>query len=291
MASNRVYFYNVVFKQAFTNKTMLRNCFIIALLVGFAPSLWAQTEHTALLEGSQAYQAGNFKTAIDYFQKALDKNTSLKGHYNLGNALYKNKEYETAIQHFQRAAEQTEDSQQKSKALYNLGNSYLAQAQGQEKPNKESKEQLESAIGAYKSALRNNPKDFEAKNNLATAYKLLRQQQPPPPQKDQQNQDQQDQKDQQEQNKDQKENPSENSDQSQEQQEGKEEQQPPQNPNEEKPIDNTNEPQPKNATPQEMSKAEAKRLLEVVAEGDKDVQERLMQRQQQQQPRKGDKTW
>jgi hypothetical protein len=42
--------------------------------------------------------------------------------------------------------------------------------------------------------------------------------------------------------------------------------------------------------PKEMSKEEAKRLLQVIAEDDKDIQERLLQRQQRR-PQKGDKTW
>lgn len=265
-----------------------KNCIVVLLLIISTQWTWAQTEHSALLEGSQAYQDGNFNTAINHFQAAIDKNEeSLKGHYNLGNALFRNKQYDAAIPHFQTAAEQAENDQYKAQAFYNLGNSYLAQAQAQKSPNKERQTQLEAAIGAYKSALRNNPKDFEAKNNLATAYKLLRQQQPPQNQQNQQQQDQQDQQDNQD-NQDNKENNSSDNNQQNQQQEQDQNQQ---NSQEEQPIDNTNEPQPSNRTPEEMSKAEAKRLLQVVAEDDKDVQERLMQRQQQRVPKKGDKTW
>lgn len=262
--------------------------FSIILLLLLAQYVGAQTEHSALLEGNQAYQDGNFRTAITHFQQAIDKNKeSLKGHYNLGNALYKNKQYESAITHFQQAAEQADNDQHKAQALYNLGNSYLAQAQAEKTPNKKSKTQLEAAIGAYKSALRNNPRDFEAKNNLATAYKLLRQQQPPQNKQNQQNK-QDNQKNQQDNQQD---RSSENEDQQkQQQQQGQEEEQKPPNQKQEQPIDNTNEPQPRDAKPQELSKAEAKRLLQVVAEDDKDVQERLMQRQQKT-PQKGDKSW
>lgn len=266
---------------------MFSKTFIVVVVMIIAQWSWAQTEHSALLEGSQAYQDGNFNTAINHFQTAIDKNeASLKGHYNLGNALFKNKQYEAAISHFQQAAEQANNNQYKAQAFYNLGNSYLAQAQAQKAPNKERQTQLEAAIGAYKSALRNNPKDFEAKNNLATAYKLLRQQQPPPKQ---QNQNQQNQQNNPENQENQDNNSSDNNQQNQQQEQEQEQNQ--QNSQEEQPIDNTNEPQPSNRTPEEMSKAEAKRLLQVVAEDDKDVQERLMQRQQQKVPKKGNKTW
>ncbi|MGH1338496.1 MAG: tetratricopeptide repeat protein [Aureispira sp.] len=269
---------------------MSSKTFIVVFFVLTTTSqLWAQTEHSALLEGSQAYQGGNFQTAISHFQQAVDKNEeSLKGHYNLGNSFYKDKQYEAAVSHFQRASEQASNNQQKAQALYNLGNSYLAQAQAQEAPNKDSKTQLESAIEAYKSALRNNPKDFEAKNNLATAYKLLRQQQPP--QKEQQDQKKQQSDQDQQQDQEDKEQDSSDKKNQKKQQGDQQDQQNPQEAPKEQPIDNTNEQKPSAASPKEMSKAEAKRLLQVVAEDDKDVQERLMQRQQQP-PRKGDKTW
>ncbi len=274
-----------------SNKAIYKKQFIVVLFLGIAGTLLAQTEHSVLLEGNRAYQDGNFSTAIDYFQKALDKNeTSLKGHYNLGNALYKDKQYAAASSHYQQAATQAPDKTSKANALYNLGNSYLAQAQAAEVPGKESQEQLKSAIDAYKDALRNNPQDFEAKNNLASAYKLLRQQQPPKNQQDQQNKEQQDQQDQSDQN-DQQDQDSEQGDQQKDKQEGEEEKQPPsQDPNEEQPIDNTNEDEPRPATPEEISRAEAKRLLQVIEEADKEVQERLMQRQQRR-PQKGEKTW
>ena len=268
--------------------SMYTKIFTLLLFIGMSAVLHAQTEHSALLQGNQAYQDGNFRSAISLFQQAITKNeNSLKGHYNLGNALYKNGQYATATEHFQQAVEQAEGKQQKANALYNLGNSYLAQAQAQQAPSKEGKTQLEAAISAYKAALRNNPNDFEAKNNLATAYKLLRKQQPPQNQQ-QQNQQQQNNQNNQEDNQ---ENSSDKNNSQNQEQEGNEEQQNPPNPQQqEQPIDNTNEPQSKDMTPKEMSKEEAKRLLQVIAEDDKDIQERLMQRQQRT-PRKGDKTW
>lgn len=288
MANNSVCFNGYFANRFFTSyDSMQTKIFTLLLFIGVGAVLQAQTEHAALLKGNQAYQDGNFLSAIGLFEQAIEKNeNSLKGHYNLGNALYKNQQYAAAVEHFQEAVEQAEGEQQKASALYNLGNSYLAQAQAQQAPSKESKIQLESAISAYKAALRNNPRDFEAKNNLATAYKLLRKQQPPQNQQ-QQNQQQQNQEENQEDNQ---ENSSDNNKAQNQEQEGDQEDQNPPNPQQEQPIDNTNEPQPKDMNPKEMSKEEAKRLLQVVAEDDKDIQERLMQRQQRR-PRKSDKAW
>jgi tetratricopeptide (TPR) repeat protein len=289
MANNNVCFDGYFANRFFTSYySMHTKIFSLLLLIGISAVLHAQTEHTALLQGNQAYQDGNFRSAISLFQQAITKNeNSLKGHYNLGNALYKNKQYAAAVEHFQEAVEQAESDQQKANALYNLGNSYLAQAQAQQAPSKESKTQLESAISAYKAALRNNPKDFEAKNNLATAYKLLRKQQPP---QEQQQQNQQNQQQNQEENQEENQDSENNNSQNQEQEGNQEQQNPPNPQQQEQPIDNTNDPQPKDMNPKEMSKEEAKRLLQVIAEDDKDIQERLLQRQQRR-PQKGDKTW
>jgi tetratricopeptide (TPR) repeat protein len=262
-------------------------CWLLLLFLGSVGLLEAQTEHSSLLEGSQAYQDGNFNTAINWFQKVVEHNDeSIKGHYNLGNALYKNKQYEAASKHFQQAAEQASDDQTKANALYNLGNSHLAQAQSQKAPNKNSKKQLESAIDAYKAALRNNPSDYDAKNNLATAYKLLRQQQPPEQQQNQQNKEQQNQQDEQD-KQDEEQQDAQNGKQGEEQQD--QEQAPP-NPDEERPVDNTNDTKPQEISPEEISKLGTDRLLQIAAEADKNVQERLMQRQRRP-PQTGGKKW
>jgi len=128
-----------------------------------------------------------------------------------------------------------ENNKKKSAGLYNLGNSLL-------KANK-----LEESIDAYKGSLRLDPKNPEAKYNLAYAQDLLRQQQ----QQQQQKQNQQQQQNNKDQNKDQdkEKEQDQNKDQNQQQQQQK---------------DN-----------QTISKEDAERILNALENDEKNVQEKV----------------
>jgi len=104
-------------------------------------------------------------------------------------------------------------------------------------------QKVKESIDAYKEALRNNPNDMDTKHNLAYAQKLMQQQQQ---QKDQQ--DKQDEK--KDQNKDQKEDQ-----QNQDQQNKQDQQQQPQQP--------------------KISKEDAERLLQALANDEKKTQDKL----------------
>ena len=256
--------------------------YIIALFV-LPFGLMAQSEHSSLLDGTDAYQRGDFENAEESFKKAVETNSSsLKGNFNLGNSLFKRRKYDEAATYFQNAASSTEDDLQKSQALYNLGNARLAEAKEKiEKPEaptmgKEGQKKLQEAIDAYKNALRHNTKDYDAKNNLAAAYKLLRQQQQKQQQQKQQKQEQKQNKDQNKDNKNQPQN-----------QENKNQNQP-QKPEENKPIDNNN---PSNGTEtKKLNKDEVDRLMEIIEQEDKKVQKKLMERKRAQH-KKPEKEW
>lgn len=100
---------------------------------------------------------------------------------------------------------------------------------------------IDESISSYKEALRRNPADLDTKYNLAFAQNLKQQQQ-------QQQQQPQDQKDQQNQQQDQKDNQGEQKDQQTDQQKSQ---------------------------PVKMSKEDAKRLLEALANDEKKVQEKV----------------
>jgi Ca-activated chloride channel family protein len=229
-------------------------------------SILAQSEHAILLDGTTAYKKGDFETAENNFRDAVQQNgSSLKGNFNLGNALYKRQKYDEAATSFQNAASNTDNNLEKSKALYNLGNTKLAQAKGGMKKQGQSpatlsedgQKQLKDAIEAYKGALRSNSKDYDAKNNLGAAYKLMRQQE----QQQQQKQQKQDQnKDKNEENKDENKDNKPNED----------------KPKKEEPIDNDNESS--SSETEEMKKDEVDRLMEIIEQEDKKVQEKLMER-------------
>ena len=155
--------------------------------------------------------------------------------FNLGDAIYKQEKYEDAAGEFSGVTQMNTDKINRAKTFHNLGNSLL-------KANR-----LAKSIESYKNALRNNPDDLETKYNLAYAQDLLKQQQ-------QQQQDQgQKQKDQ-------------NQDQDKEQQQDRQEQK------QEQQDKTKQQQQPK---PDQISKEDAKRLLEALANDEKNIQEKI----------------
>lgn len=257
----------------------------LILVLFISHSMVAQSEHQSLLEGTSAYEKGDFETATKKFEKAVENNnSSLKGNFNLGNSLFQRKKYDEAATYYQNAVGAAVDKKEKSQALYNLGNTRLAQAkgsmqqQGQGPATLDEKGQkyLEEAIDSYKNALRNNAQDYDAKNNLATAYKLLRQQEKQEQEKKDQNKDQN--KDENQDKQDQQDKKDENKDDSSEK------------PKDNQPIDNENPKDPGELEPKEMSKDEVDRLLEIIEQDDKKVQEKLMKRKRAK-TKKPEKAW
>ncbi len=121
---------------------------------------------------------------------------------------------------------------------------------------------LAKSIESYKNALRNNPDDLETKYNLAYAQDLLKQQQ------QQQDQDQE-QKDQ-------------NQDQDKEQQQDRQEQK------QEQQDKARQQQQPK---PDQISKEDAKRLLEALANDEKNIQEKIKKAKAKQKNVRTKKEW
>lgn len=219
--------------------------------------LVAQNEHEDLITANKIYEKGDYETATQNYLDILNANVnSLKGNYNLGNALYKREKFEEAIPYYQKAAEEIKDKKLRSDAYHNLGNSYFK--------GKKYKEAVES----YMQALRDNPNNYDTKNNLALAQRIINQQQ----QQQQQNQQQQQEQDPNNDNKDQKQDQQQ---QQQNQEEQKDENK--QNPeDQEQPIDN--EPKDENGQPEELSKDEVERLMQIIENEDKKVQEKLMKK-------------
>ena len=89
--------------------------------------------------------------------------------YNLGNAIYRQKQAGEARFSFEKAIKNATSRPEKHQAFHNLGNVYM-----QEK-------NYTAAVEAYKNALRNNPNDEETRYNYALAKKMLKEN---PPKKD-----------------------------------------------------------------------------------------------------------
>ena len=213
---------------------------LIALffLICFSGQAWTQADKKFIRQGNRVYEKDKFPESEIYYRKALDKNKeSGDAVFNSGDALYKQKKYEDAGKQFIESHRMNEDKNKKSSSLYNLGNSLLM-------ANK-----IQESIEAYKNSLRLKPDNAEAKYNLAYAQDLLKEQQ-----QQQQNKDNKDQ------NKDQQKKDDENKNQDQE----KDSQ------------DKQNNDQQKDQQQQQsISKEDAERLLNAIANDEKNVQEKV----------------
>ena len=138
----------------------MRKFIIIFILL---PMLsFAQKEAKLIRDGNKLYKDGAFKDAEINYRKSLEINKkSLKGEFNLADALYELKDYKSSQQQFEALSKKIEEPMQKAEAFHNLGNSLLAADKFQE------------SIDAYKNALRNNPSDLDTKYNLEYARQKL----------------------------------------------------------------------------------------------------------------------
>ncbi|MGD0756026.1 MAG: tetratricopeptide repeat protein [Bacteroidales bacterium] len=228
------------------NKSMLRNFTICALII-ISATLNGQTDKKYIRKGNREYEKNKFSDAEISYKKAVDNNKqSPDAVFNVGDALYKQNKFEEAGKQFVENTSENDDKIKKSAGLYNLGNSLL-------KANK-----IQESIDAYKNSLKLRPDNREAKYNLAYAQDLLKQQQEQQ-KKQKQDKDKKDQnkdKNKQDQKKDQKDQNDKNKDQQKDQ-----------NKNQDK-----KQQQPQN---QEISKDDALRLLNSLANDEKNVQEKV----------------
>lgn len=218
---------------------------VLFFLICFSDPALAQADKKFIRQGNRVYEKDKFPESEIYYRKALDKNKgSGDAVFNSGDALYKQKKYEDAGKQFIESHRMNEDKDKKSSSLYNLGNSLLM-------ANK-----LQESIEAYKNSLRLIPDNKEAKYNLAYAQDLLKEQQQQQQQQQQQNKDNKDQNNDQQKKDDGNKNQDQEKDsqdkQNNEQQQDKQDQQ-----------------------QQSISKEDAERLLNAIANDEKNVQEKV----------------
>jgi tetratricopeptide (TPR) repeat protein len=124
----------------------------------------AQRANTYVSKGNEYYLRLEFALAEDQFRKAVEIDPrNAEARYNLANALMQQKKYKAAIEEYD--AITTENKNLQAAAHYNAGVSYSKQ------------KDLPASIDAYKAALRINPNDNEARENLQKALSELKQQQ------------------------------------------------------------------------------------------------------------------
>jgi Ca-activated chloride channel family protein len=230
--------------RTFKIKTRLITNYILVFAFLICSSITnAQSDKKYIRQGNKQYEKNNFPDSEVSYRKAIDKNKqSSEAVFNAGDALYKQKKYDDAGRQFIENTNMNDDRIKKSAGIYNLGNSLLMANKVQE------------SIDAYKNSLKLYPYNKEAKYNLAYAQDLLKQQQ-------EQQQKQQKDQDKKDQDKD-----------DQKKEEGKDKK------DQQKDSSNTQDQQKQEQQQQKqqgMSKEDAQRLLNALANDEKNVQEKV----------------
>ena len=207
-------------------------------------------------EGNKLYDAGKANEAETEYRRALNnEDKSSKAAFNLGDALYRQEKFEDAGKQFEIAASEMTEKEDKARAYHNLGNSFFKQ------------QKLKESIDAYKHALRNNPNDVDTKRNLSYAMRLLKQQE-----QNKDNQQNQDQKDQDKKDQDQ---------QNQDNQDKKDQDQ----------KDQQNRQQDQKQQQQQISPEDAQRILNALAQEEKELQEKMQKKERAGSRRAIEKNW
>ena len=153
---------------------MKRGSIILIMLIFFLQAQ-AQKANSAIVKGNQAYRAKEYSKAGDFYKQALEQAPGNQvAHFNLGNTLYRDNMGSKAIEHFESVAKGSEEVNVRSDAHYNKGVVLTNQ------------KKLPESIEAYKAALRLNPTDSFARQNLQRALNEQKQQQNQDKQKQQQ---------------------------------------------------------------------------------------------------------
>jgi len=166
--------------------------------------------------GINAYQQGKFEDAYKEFQETLKSHPESRAEdelqFDSGTAAYKLKDYNKAMESFSQAL-LTRETGLQSKGHYNLGNTLYRRGEMQKSDDKKLSD-WKNALDHYEQTLKLDPQNKEAKDNYEYVKKKIdelknkkEQQQPSPsptpPQKDKQKKQDQQQKQQNQQNQDQ----------------------------------------------------------------------------------------
>lgn len=219
---------------------------MVAAIAAFSSTASAQTPNTLIRSGNRAYKKKQLDQSVKQYQAAVDKAPdNATAHYNLGNAQFRKSEYDAATKSYDASVNHSaSDKSMEEKGLYNKGVALAKQ------------KKLQESIDAWKSALKLNAADSDARENLEKALTELKRQQ----------QQQQQQKKNQDQKKDQKDKKDDKKNQDQQQQQ---------------------QPKPQ---PSRLNKQQVEQLLKALQQRENDLQNKLNQNKVHA-PNQPDKDW
>ena len=163
-------------------------------------------------KGLNHYQNQEYEAAQEYYESVLGKRgNQAQAHFGRGSSAFQQGDLETAKYSFEQSLK-ADNEQLKSKAMYNLGNTFYQN------------QKTEEALAFYRKALELDPTDKEAKYN----YEFLKYQQEPPEDQQEQDQNKKDQEKEQDQKNKEQEDKNQEQEEKEEQQKNDEQQQQPQ---------------------------------------------------------------
>jgi Ca-activated chloride channel family protein len=143
----------------------------------------AQQVDQTIQKGNELYKQKQYEPAAKAYDEALAKDPSSRpARFNKANTSYRLSKPDEAVKEFSDLAFKDKAPEEKSGAYYNEGLVLSNQ------------KKLEESIEAYKNALRQNPNDKDARENLQKALLELKKKNPPPKKEDKKKQQQQKQK-------------------------------------------------------------------------------------------------
>ena len=135
--------------------------------------MYSQEAEKYIRAGNDFYKKQQFEKAEQEYRRAVAKDTSNPiAKFNLGNTLYRLGEKDEAVEIFNRQIAGEKEPGSMGKLYYNKGVVLSSQ------------KNLEGSIDAYKNALRQDPNDKDARENLQKALLELQKRNPPPPKKE-----------------------------------------------------------------------------------------------------------
>ncbi|MEO6071308.1 MAG: tetratricopeptide repeat protein [Chitinophagaceae bacterium] len=139
---------------------------LISSFILFGMVATAQTVESAISKGNEFYKKEQFDLAENGYREALALNrNNVTAQYNLANALARQRKYDEAKKVLDGLLQNSGDKNLREAVYYNKGVVLTRQ------------KELDASIEAYKAALRINPDDKEARENLQKALMERKQQQ------------------------------------------------------------------------------------------------------------------
>jgi tetratricopeptide (TPR) repeat protein len=233
---------------------------------------FSQQKDPILPQANQEFEAKKYADAEANYRISDSKSTKYAvPSYNLGNSIYKQNQSGESKFAYLKAVQNAKTREEKHKSFHNLGNVFM------------NEKNYQSAVEAYKNALRNNPSDEKTRYNYALAKKMLKDN-PPKNEEDKEDKKKDPKKDKKDDKKDQDKDKKDQDKKDQDKKDGDEDKDK-ENGNQDK-KDQPNKPKPGAISPERLES-----LMEAVNNEEKKVQDKINANKVQGKPVQTEKDW